>query len=637
MTKKKKLVISLLLMQRRTWFIALFQAGLIFSSLFAAWVLRFDFHLPYRRVLIMSAPILILVRLVAIKQFGLLRGWWRYTGVSDALDIVKAVVTGSVVFWVLMRYILNSLAFPRSIYFMEAVLTIGFLAGVRLASRSLIEAAESNLRLSRRVILIGAGFAAEMILREIRRAGSNYYPIGCVDDDQTKQGIRIQGVPVIGTVDNLPRLVADHPVDEVLITVPSATGPQMRRFVDLCEQAGVRFRTVPALKEVIEGQVSVAQLREVKLEDLLGREPTRIDLDSIRERLSGRTILVTGAAGSIGSELCRQILEYHPKQLICVDQSETGMFYLQLQLSGRLGGNRIVYSVADIRDSDRLRSIFMNHSPHIIFHAAAYKHVPLMELNPQEAVENNVFGMLNVHSVAEGAGCEAFVLISSDKAVNPRSVMGATKRICELILSSRPANGMRCVSVRFGNVLGSSGSVVPVLQEQLRKGLPLTITHPDVQRFFMTIREAVALVLQAFAIGLHGDVLVLEMGSPVRIMDLARSLIRLSGRPEEGVPIQFTGLREGEKLTEELFYQTEEIQPTSCKKIKRTKGPVHSWSELHHHLEELRASLAVDGTAPILDKIRWIVREYSHQREPLPEESVPDPGTRTLRQAAGRD
>jgi FlaA1/EpsC-like NDP-sugar epimerase len=466
--------------------------------------------------------------------------------------------------------------------------------------------------------------------------GNSYEAIGCVDDDRSKFGIKIHGVPVIGSVDQLPALLAAHPVDEVLIAVPSATGKQMQRFVGICQQAGARFKTVPALRDLITGQGSIREFRDVNLEDLLGRDAVEIDLESVREKIDGRVVLVTGAAGSIGSELCRQILAYGPAALLCLDQGETGIFYLQQELSKLRSGSPTIFCVADVSDRERVRKVFAEHKPEVVFHAAAYKHVPVMERNVQEAVKNNVFALLNLLEIAEGSGCESFVVISSDKAVNPTSIMGATKRINELIISCRPANGMRCVSVRFGNVLGSNGSVVPVFQEQLRTGQPLTITHPEIKRFFMTEHEAVSLVLQAFVIGSHGDTLVLDMGEPVRILDLARTLIRLSGRSEREVGIRFTGLREGEKLMEELFYATEEVHPTRFEKIKRTRSPLDGWSKLQRHLDELRTSMGVDGAEPVRSKIKEIVPEYSYQPIGLPKDSTVQRVPTFLQQAAGR-
>jgi FlaA1/EpsC-like NDP-sugar epimerase len=624
-----------LLARYKPWFIAAFQACLVACALLFAWLLRFDFTLPYRAILLSALPILVGIRLLAMACFGLHRGWWRYSGINDGMDILKAVAAGSLVFFLVARYLLGMTGFPRTIYVLEAVLTAGLLVSVRMFSRLFVEAIGENIASSKRVILIGAGAAAHTILREIRRSGSPYVAVGCVDDDDSKQGIRVENVRVLGTVSQLSEVLSAQPAEEALIAVPSATGAQMRRFVEACNRARVRFRTVPALKDIIAGQVAVSQLREVSLDDLLGRERVQIDLEAVRSQLAGRRVLVTGAAGSIGSELCRQILDYAPAELICLDQSETGLYFLRLCLLEHSHGACSVFRVADVCDTDRVRKLLLDFSPEVIFHAAAYKHVPMMESNVQEAVKNNVLGLFGLLDLADAAGCKSFVLISSDKAVNPTNVMGATKRICELILSSRPANGMRCVSVRFGNVLGSSGSVIPVLKQQLGNHQPLTITHPDIRRFFMLTPEAVALVLQAFAIGSHGDILVLDMGESVRILDLARSLIRLSGKSEDDVEIKFTGLREGEKLAEELFYAQESVAPTACDKIKRTNGAHRNWPELCRQLRELGASLHVDGPAPVRAKIKEIVPEYcSADASPG---SGPISGDRSLQKAAGND
>src|SRR6266478_2885320 len=626
----------LLLLRRRPWFIGIFQAWLIVCSLVFAWLLRFDFTLPYRSVLLFAIPVLVLVRLGAMAYFGLLRGWWKYVGLRDGIDILKAVGTGSALFLIIMRFILKATAFPRAVYVLEALLTAGLLMGVRVLSRLIAESVRENISLYKRVILIGAGSAAQTILREIRRPGSGYVAVGCLDDDQSKLGVRIHNVRVLGKVQQLADLLSSEPADEVLIAVPSATGAQMRKFVDICNRAKINFRTVPALKDIIAGQVIVNQLRDVSLEDLLGREPVQIDLEAVRREIASRTVVVTGAAGSIGSELCRQILDYNPARLICLDQSETGLFLLRLELEAHQNGTQVNFRVADVTDGERVRNLLSEFRPEIIFHAAAYKHVPLMESNVQEAVKNNVLGLVSLLELADEAGCKNFVLISSDKAVNPSNIMGATKRTCELILSSRPQNGMRCVSVRFGNVLGSNGSVIPVLTQQLHNHEPLTVTHPEIERFFMTTREAVALVLQAFTIGNHGDILVLDMGEAVRILDLARTLIRLSGKSENNVEIQFTGLREGEKLREELFYGHEKVTPTSCEKIKRTNGALRNWEALCRQLAELRDSMSIDGTAPIRSKIKEIVPEYTFHKN-LEQEKVSEPPVEShWQKAAGR-
>ena len=620
---------SNMMLRRRTWFITLFQAMIVLGALLIAWLLRFDFTLPYRSLLLASAPILVVIRLIALRMFNLNRGWWHFSGVSEAIDILKAVTLGSLAFWVFMRT-LGILSFPRSIYLLEWVLTAGFLAGARLLSRVLANSTLENAQASKRVILIGAGFAAQMVIREVEQPGSGFEALGCVDDDPTKLGIRIHGVPVLGRVDQLPELLPRYPANEVLIAVPSATGEQMQRFVECCHRARIPSRTVPALRDVINGRVSIQQAREVRIEDLLGRDPVELDLDFVRRELEGKVVLVTGAAGSIGSELCRQIATYHPRRLVCVDQSETGIFYLQQELGMH---PQDVFVVADVTDEARMRATFREHAPRVVFHAAAYKHVPIMERNVHEAVKNNVFGLLTLLRIAEGNSCEKFVLISSDKAVNPTNVMGVTKRVGELILACRAARSMKCVSVRFGNVLGSNGSVVPLFQKQLRDNLPLTVTHPEIRRFFMTTMEAVALVLQAFTIGSHGEILVLDMGESMSILRLAKTLIHLSGKTEEQVPIHFTGLREGEKLYEELFFAHEESHVTSRHKIKRVQGVPMEEAVLARHLEELRHSMTIDGAIPIRKKLREIVPEYFEPSRREQNDQTARPAV--LRQVAG--
>ncbi len=602
--------LSQVVLAKRLWFISVFHGFLVFCSLVLAWLLRFDYTVPDRKVLLSGAAILILVRLGTLRLFNLHRGWWSLSGVAEATDILKAVSLGTVIFWLLLLGVrLNP--FPRSICIMEAVLTTSLLAGVRLLSHVLVASAQQKTAPSKRVVLIGAGFAAQMVIRAIAQSADGLAVLGCVDDDRSKLGIKIHGVPVLGGTDELPSVLQRYPVDEVLIAVPSASGQQMQQFIHVCQKAGVKFRTVPSLRDIINGQATIDEFRDVRLEDLLGREPVEMDFELVRRELRGRVILVTGAAGSIGSELCRQIRNVRPEHLVCLDQSETGIFHLQKELRSGNGDISTTFCIANAGDPDRIRALFKEFHPTVVFHAAAYKHVPVMERNVHEAVKNNVFALMNLLEIANDSGCQSFVLISSDKAVNPSSVMGATKRIGELILSCRKANSMRCVSVRFGNVLGSSGSVVPVLEKQLHDNQPLTITHPEIKRFFMTTREAVSLVLQAFAIGDHGEILVLDMGEPISILQLARTLIQLSGKTEDQVPICFTGLREGEKLYEELFFPTEMVSPTSCQKIKRVRGRAMDWPSLARHLEELRASMYVNGAAPIRTKLKEIVPEYA--------------------------
>jgi len=521
-------------------FAALREVLLVALSVSIAWLLRFDFTLPNPQVLFAAMPILVLLRILGMARFNLFHGYWRYTGISDALDILKAVALGSVGFLVAERWILGEKRFPLSVYCIELILTLCMLVGVRVLARAVLQNAQSSTDRDNRktVVVIGAGCAAAMLLRELPR--SAYFPVALVDDDPAKAGVRLHGVPVAGTVQDLPHVVRAYRPHELMIAIPSASGEQMQRIIDICDHTRVRFRTVPSLGDLLNGAVTVDQLRDVNFEDLLGRDPVCLDVDSVRRRITGRVVMVTGAAGSIGSELCHQLLNYKPLKLICLDQAETPLFNLQNAQTGSTCS--IVYCVADITDGTRLRDVIREHDVQVVLNAAAYKHVPLMEENLSEALKNNVFGLLDLMEVADHSGCEDFLLISSDKAVNPTSFMGCTKRIGELMVAARPSR-KRCLSVRFGNVLGSQGSVIPLFQEQIKLKHTITVTHPDITRYFMTIPEAVSLVLQAFSIGEKRDILVLDMGKPVRILDLAKTLIRLSGLPQDQVKISFTFLR----------------------------------------------------------------------------------------------
>lgn len=598
---------SLPLLRCRSFLVLILQAGLVAVSLLSAWLLRFEFRIPNPGLMWAAVPLLVSIRLALMPGFGLMHGWWRYTGLRDAVAVLKFVLAGSVLFLATLRYGCGLRAFPLSIYALEALITFMLLAGVRVFSRLLAETARRDAA-AKRLLLVGAGHAAQMIIRETQKVETGYQVIGCVDDDPRKRGLRVLGVPVLGSVDLLKKVATEQQTDEILIAIPSATPDQMCRLVAGCKQSGVAFRTLPTIAELIAGRATLDQVREVSLNDLLGRAPAELDMDGVREHIAGCVVMVTGAAGSIGSELCRQLKACEPKLLVCVDQNETGMFYLERQLANQGEAGREVFCVADFSNSERMRKIFLNYGIEIVFHAAAYKHVPVMEANVEEAVINNVFGLLSLLRVAENSRCTAFVLISSDKAVNPTNVMGCTKRVGELILAAWPSCQMRCVSTRFGNVLGSNGSVIPVFQEQIRHNQPLTITHPEVTRFFMTISEAVSLVLQAFVIGRKGDILVLDMGEPVRITDIAQTLARLSGKsaPE----YEFIGLRPGEKLFEELFYREERVVPSGCAKIARTESHRFAWPTLRRLLDELDFAVSFGQRSSLLSSLRRIVPQF---------------------------
>jgi len=563
------------------------------------------------------------MRLAALGRFKLLRGYWRYTGISDIADIVKATALGSLGFLVIERWLLGIKAFPISIYCLEALLVAGGLCGARLFSRMLAQSVRGAWRgrSEKTAIIVGAGDAAERLLNDLPRCG--YMAVGLVDDEPAKIGGRIHGVSVIGSIDDLPRLVRKRAVEEVLIAIPSATGRQMRRITALCEESGARFRMIPGMSDLINGKVTAEQLRDVKLDDLLGREPIHFDLQAVRQQLTGKVVMVTGAAGSIGSELCAQLLYYKPSKLVCLDQDESALFFLEQKIGDAAAKVCAEYCVADVADRQRMKGLISAAGVDVIFHAAAYKHVPMMETNTSEAVRNNVLALMSLLDVAEQCGCADFLMISSDKAVNPTNVMGCTKRVCELIMAAKPNSKMRRVSVRFGNVLGSQGSVIPVFQEQIRKQGIVTVTHPDITRFFMTIPEAVSLVLQAFTIGKHGEILVLEMGKPIKIVDVARTLVRLCGKSEDDVEIVFTGLRKGEKLHEELFYASESAFRTDVEKIFCTSSKLMSWPVLHEHLRELEGMVYASTDTMIREKLKQIVPEYRYVEEAVPIEVLP--------------
>jgi FlaA1/EpsC-like NDP-sugar epimerase len=606
-----------MVMKKHLLMIVLLHALLVSASVAMAWLLRFEFHLPNSKLLLSVIPVLVLYRLAALGRFSLLHGYWSHTGVHDVLEMGQAMGLGSVAFVLTIRYLFKVREFPLSIYVLEAILTSMTVVGVRVLARLFGQRAKpmrpaGDRRRAQRVFIAGAGFAGQLLVQELQQAGGRWEVVGCLDDDRTKVGAKIHGIPVLGTLDQLPALSMEHRAFELLIAIPTATAQQMQRIVGICDKVGIKYKTVPSLQDFAAGQPSVQQLREVNLEDLLGREAIHLDLEPVRQQLKDSGVLVTGAAGSIGSELVKQILQYQPAVLICVDQDETGLFDLQQRLGTIEPAGRVEFCLADITDERRMASILSRYRIETIFHAAAYKHVGLTEQNVCEVLENNVFGLLSLLDVAEEAGCGSFVLISSDKAVNPTSFMGCTKRIGELILASRPTQSMRCVTVRFGNVLGSQGSVVPLFQQQIRSRKRISVTDPEVTRYFMTIPEAVSLVLQAFVIGEHGDLMVLDMGKPLRIVDVARTLIKLSGVRESDVKIEFTGLRPGEKMHEELFYEYEEQRATSVEKITLAKGNIGNWSGFREQLNVLFRMSAGQIHFDVREQVQRIVPEYDY-------------------------
>lgn len=620
-TRIAQLYLRLAVIGHRTLLVAGIEGLLIAVSFVTALAVRLNGRPPLPMI---AAGFLLLIpiRLLLLFRYNLVRGWWRYTGFREAFDIGKATVLGTLVFFFVHELVLrlahlHQFAWPISTYLGESCLTVLLLISARGASRLLAESAMRHDRNPRAVVLIGAGSSARMLIRELQREDHGYSVVACVDDDARKLGIRLEGVVVEGSVDELAEVAARFAADEIWIAAPSATAAEINRFVSLCQATKLSFKTLPRLSDIVCGNF-VAQIREVDPTDLLERSPVVHDLEAVASHVRNRVVMVTGAAGSIGSELCWQLLSYQPAVLVCVDQSETGMFYLEIKQRSRAAKVPVIYRVSDVCNTARMENLLREFGVEIIFHAAAYKHVPVMESNVQEAVYNNVLSLVGLLDRAEKAGVRSFVMISSDKAVNPTNVMGTTKRIGELIIASRPRSAMSCVAVRFGNVLGSNGSVLPVLQQQIRSGGDVTITHPDIKRYFMTINEAVSLVLQAYTVGKHGDILVLDMGEPVRIVDMARNLIRLSGKSEQDVKIRFIGLRDGEKLKEELFYETEQVESTQRERVLRTHSRILPWNELSKLLAEL-AMVSEDGTAgEVRAMLKRIVPEYASNIIALP-------------------
>lgn len=571
-----------------------------------AWLLRFEFDWSAvdRISLYTTLPLLLGIRLACAMAFKISAGRWRFVGTRDVVRLVFAITAGSIVFLILNRGFGVLAPIPRSIFAFEWVLSIYMTAGVWLTYRVGFEQLRhyrSHVNGSaRRVLVVGAGEAGNMLVREMARFPTGYRAVGFIDDDPAKWGTRVQGITVLGPTERIGEIAQLTRADEIAIATPGATPERLRHIVGGCEAHGLSFKVLPGIAEVMSGDVSVQQLRDVHIEDLLGRDPIQLELPELAEDLRGRSVLITGAAGSIGSELARQVGLHDPRTLILLDQAETEIFYLELELRRRYPALNIVPIVADVGDTVSLEHVFREYRPERVFHAAAYKHVPLMETNVRGAIRNNVIGTWRVADAAGRFGVDRCVLVSTDKAVRPTSVMGATKRLAELIVTELQDiyPQTRYTAVRFGNVLGSNGSVIPIFREQIRNHHPLTVTHPEATRYFMTIPEAVQLILKASVLKeVRGRIAMLEMGEPVRIVDLARNLLRLSGASRlNGHSIIFTGLRPGEKLHEELIAPDEFTIPTSIPKVRLIGGPT-TGRRLLPILPELDRHIAVGQPA----------------------------------------
>jgi FlaA1/EpsC-like NDP-sugar epimerase len=516
---------------------------------------------------------------------------------------------------------------PRGIIAIDWILVLALVTGVRLLVRTLIErpGRRGIVARGKEALIVGAGDAGQLVIREMLKSRAlGYAPTALVDDDPRKKNMRLHGIRVLGTTADLPRLLADQKPDEVIIAIPSAPGDVRQRVVNACRDAGVPVKTLPGVHELIAGDLNLfQQLREVQVEDVLGRDSVDLDMPSIASYVAGSTVLVTGAGGSIGSELCRQVAALGAAQIVLVEHAENALVTIERELQRERRFTATVPVLADVKDGVKIRRLFDRHRPDVVFHAAAYKHVPLMEANPLESVRNNVIGTRVMAEVASECGVKRFVLVSTDKAVRPKNVLGQTKALCEWLVeaaAARGANGTSFISVRFGNVLGSSGSVIPLFRRQIARGGPVTVTHPDMERYFMTIPEAVQLIVQAGAIGESGDIFVLDMGKPVKIVDLAHNMIRLSGRePDRDIPIEFIGVRPGEKLHEDLWGEGEAAVPTAHPKILRAAcRPVDPvW--LEEELSELERLADAGETVEIVARLGELMRSPQRLHATAPE------------------
>ena len=593
------------------------QLCLILAANYLAFALRFDGDIPpfYQELGWHVLPVLVLLYTAGLYAFGLFHGLWRYVGLDDFARIFAASLVSTIGLYVAVHWVLGWSEYPRSVIILTGFLFGGFVAGVRVAVRWIREWLNIIGPTAQRILVVGAGNAGALLVSDIKADPKyNYRPVGFLDDDPIKQKTMIHGVPVVGKISDLRKVAEEYSAKEIIIAIPSATPKLMQKILASTEASKIPIKTLPNVKQLLNNPVTLRRARPLSLEDLLQREPIQTDLQELHPLLEGKRVLVTGAGGSIGSELCRQIAGYGPELLVLLERHENSLHALGLELRDSFPNIQILSAIGDTTTPERISEVFKDSSPHIVFHAAAHKHVPLMEENPGEAVRNNIFGTRVVGEASLAVGVERVVLISSDKAINPTNVMGATKRVAECLVQHMNGLGRtRFTAVRFGNVLGSNGSVVPLFSEQIQKGGPLTVTHPEIMRYFMTIPESVQLVLQASVMGQGGDVFVLDMGEQVLVADLARNMIILSGMvPDQEIKIKFTGLRPGEKLYEELFEKGERREATSHEKIKRavTQMPFEL-SELDKYLKEFETLLFQHDTGGVIRTLQTMIPTYT--------------------------
>ncbi len=596
---------------------------LVICAYVLAFYLRLDFKIDgsYWRVIAVTLPVVVSIKMVIFGYFGLYSGLWRYAGVDDIWRIIKAHVLAALCFISAVAFLpagqqagIYTLAgFPRSIFILDGILSFCFVAGIRFATRLFREKFRPfSGNKQKKAIIVGAGEAGVMVLREARNNHkANMEIIGFIDDDRNKKNLRIQGVGILGTRSDIASVVAKYGIDEIIIAIPSAKGEVIRGIISHCQIPSVKIRIVPGLQKILSGDLEVKP-RNIKSDDLIGRETVNINEKEIKDYLFNKVVLITGAGGSIGSALSRQIAGFSPKELLLFDHNENDVYYLGIEFLIKYPHVKFRTIIGDIKDVGLLKSMFSLYKPQVIFHAAAHKHVPLMEENPLAAVKNNVIGSRNLMYAANHYKAERFILISTDKAVNPTSMMGATKRISEMLLQAKSKRSKtKFIAVRFGNVIGSAGSVVPLFNKQIEEGGPVTITHPDVKRYFMSISEAVSLVLQAASMGKGGEIFILDMGEQLKILDLAKNLITLSGlKIDEDIEIKFTGLRPGEKMYEEMLIDMEHDKATKHDKIYIAQPSDFDPDKLRRDVRTLERLSAEMNKEKMIEKIKEIVPAY---------------------------
>ena len=619
---------------RNLFFILALDIFLVALAFYFAHLIRFDFNIPKWAFdnLLSLIVYCSLIKIACFFVFDLYRGMWRYTSLTDLINVGKASIVSSVCVILFVLYTTGFNGVPRSVFIIDWCLTLISIIGLRVATRLYFEQAGLNRNFSSLVsaiasvfikkknpgtliLIIGAGNCGEKLIREIYNNTSVKYNVcGFLDDDPKKIGRKIHGIPVLGEVCQLDQIVDATGAIEVIIAIPSASPQRMREIVTTCKDVGIRHKTVPNMGELINGKITVNSIRNVEYRDLLRRKPVILDKDKIGEYLGNKTVLVTGGGGSIGQGLCKQICRYLPSKLVIVEIAESPLYEIDLQLKKEFKAVGIFPILADVRDKKELRKIFKEFQPDIVFHAAAYKHVPMLEVHPWKSIDNNILGTQNLVEVTDEFACEKFVFVSTDKAVNPANIMGASKRIAEMIVQNQnlcTISKTNFIIVRFGNVIGSVGSVIPLFKRQISEGGPVTVTHPDIIRYFMLIPEACQLILQAGAMGKGGEIFILEMGEPVKIDDMARDLIRFSGfEPDVDIQIEYTGLRPGEKLFEELMTKDENVVPTNHSKIMVLNGKSCNMDILSEDIQELKRIIKNRDKAEIIAQFQKIVPEY---------------------------